>query len=47
MAQRIDLGKLYRQARRGMPETIDGTAPLPVPVICPLTLEELLSEQDD
>jgi hypothetical protein len=47
MAQRLDVEKLYRQARRGMPETIDGTAPLSVPDRSPVTLEELLSEQDD
>jgi hypothetical protein len=44
MAQRIDVEKLYRQARRGMPETMDGAKPLPVPDTCPVTLEELLSE---
>jgi hypothetical protein len=47
MTQRLDVEKLYRQARRGMPETIDGTAPLPVPAICPVTIQELLSEQDN
>jgi hypothetical protein len=44
MAQRIDIEKLYRQARRGMPETIDGALPLPVPDTCPVTLAEMLSE---
>ena len=47
MAQRIDIAKLYRQARRGTPETIDGTRPLPVPDSCPVTLAELLSEEAD
>ena len=47
MTQRLDVEKLYHQARRGMPETIDGTAPLPVPAICPVTLAELLSEPED
>jgi hypothetical protein len=47
MAQRLDVAKLYRQARRGMPETIDGTAPLPVPASCPVTLAELLAEETD
>jgi hypothetical protein len=47
MAQRINIAKLYRQARRGLPETIDGALPLPVPEGCPVTLEEMLSEQDD
>jgi hypothetical protein len=44
MAQRIDVAKLYRQAQRGMPETIDGAHPLPVPATCPVTLAEMLSE---
>jgi hypothetical protein len=47
MAQRIDVEKLYRQARRRMPQTIDGTHPLPVPDACPVTLDELLSEDTD
>jgi hypothetical protein len=44
MTQRLDVEKLYREARRRMPETIDGTHPLPVPDTCPVTLAELLSE---
>jgi hypothetical protein len=44
MAQRIDVARLYRQARRAQPETMDGVPPLPVPEIYPLTLDELLSE---
>jgi Domain of unknown function DUF29 len=47
MAQRIDVAKLYRQAQRGMPETIDGTHPLPMPATCPVTLAEMLSEDTD
>jgi hypothetical protein len=46
MAQRIDVEKLYRQARRRMPVKVDGVAALPVPDICPVSLEELLSEKD-
>jgi len=45
MAQRIDVGELYRRARRLMPKTIDGLAPLPVPDTCPFTLDELLREE--
>ena len=45
MRQRIDLAKLYRRALRAMPETIDGQPPLPVPEQCPVTLNELLSEE--
>jgi hypothetical protein len=44
MRQRIDLARLYRQARRGLPTTIEGLAPLPLPDLCPLTLDELLSD---
>ncbi len=46
MRQRIDLAAVYRRALRAMPETIDGQAPLPVPEICPVTLDELLGEAD-
>ena len=44
MRQRLDLAKLYRQAIKLLPETIDGQPPLPVPEQCPVTLDELLSE---
>lgn len=46
MARRIDMGKLYHQARRAMPATIDGLQPLPVPDTCPVTLEEMLAEDE-
>jgi hypothetical protein len=44
MAQRIDVAKLYREALHRMPETMDGVPPLPVPETCPVTLDELLSD---
>jgi hypothetical protein len=44
MRQRINLARIYRLACRGLPETIDGQAPLPTPKICPVTLDELLSD---
>ena len=44
MRQRIDLARIYRRAVRGLPETIDGQSPLPVPEACPVTLDELLAE---
>ena len=47
MAQRIDIAKLYRDACRGLPATMDGVPPLPVPQTCPVTLAELLSEDAD
>jgi hypothetical protein len=44
MRQKIDMARLYRRALRAMPETIDGQPPLPVPDLCPVTLDELLGE---
>jgi Domain of unknown function DUF29 len=44
MRQRVDLAGIYIDALRGMPDTIDGTPPLPVPETCPVTLDELLGE---
>lgn len=46
MRQRIDMDGLYRRALRGLPETVDGLAPLPVPADCPVTLDELFSEPE-
>ena len=43
MRQRIDFAGIYADAVRGLPDTIDGQAPLPVPDVCPVTLDELLS----
>jgi Domain of unknown function DUF29 len=45
MRQRLDLARIYRRALRGLPETIDGQPPLPVPDLCPVTLEDLLSDE--
>src|ERR1700753_4281089 len=42
MQQKIDLARIYEKALRGLPETIDDQQPSPVPVVCPVTLEELL-----
>ena len=44
MRQKIDLGALYSDALTGLPEKLDGQAPLPVPPVCPVTLDELLAE---
>lgn len=44
MRQRIDVADLYAKALRVLPEAIDGQPPLPVPPLCPVTLDELLSE---
>ena len=45
MAQRTDIAKLYRDARRRMPEKMDGLDPLPLPDACPVTLPEMLAEE--
>ena len=45
MRQRIDLAGLYADALAGLPETIDGQPPLPVPAECPVTLDALLGEE--
>jgi hypothetical protein len=45
MRQRIDVERLYRRALRAVPDTIDGIPPLQtIPTLCPVTLDELLSE---
>jgi hypothetical protein len=44
MRQKIDLAKIYRRALHAMPDTIDGQPPLPVPDVCPVTLDYLLSD---
>jgi hypothetical protein len=45
MRQRIDLARIYRRAVHVLPETIDGQPPLPVPDVCPVTLDDLLDEE--
>jgi hypothetical protein len=44
MTQRIDVAGLYADALAAMPESVDGQAPLPVPDVCPVTLDELLGD---
>ena len=46
MRRRIDLASIYADARRAMPDTMDGQPPLPVPVDCPVTLDELVSTEE-
>jgi hypothetical protein len=43
MRQRIDVAGLYQDALRALPETMDDLPPLPVPEVCPATLDELLA----
>lgn len=42
MRQHIDVAELYRRALRRLPESQDGQLPMPVPGVCPATLDELL-----
>jgi hypothetical protein len=42
--QKIDVADLYADALAAMPETVDGVPPLPVPDVCPVTLDELLGD---
>lgn len=44
MRQKINVADLYADALAAMPETIDGVPPLPVPEVCPVTLDELLED---
>jgi hypothetical protein len=43
MRQKIDVADIYAKALRALPEAIDGQPPLPVPDVCPVTLDDLLS----
>jgi Domain of unknown function DUF29 len=43
MRRKIDLSGLYADALAGLPDRMDGLAPLPVPRQCPVTLDELLA----
>jgi len=46
MRQRIDLARLYSDALEQLePVQYDGTAPLPWPVECPFTLDQLLHDK--
>jgi hypothetical protein len=43
MRQKIDLAQLYDDALAGLPGSMDGRPPRPVPRSCPVTLDELLA----
>ena len=45
MRQKIDLAALYADALAATPEAMNGQPPLPVPQICPMTLDELLGDK--
>ena len=42
MGQRLNVDRMYGDALKQMPESMDGQQPLPVPGVCPVTLDELL-----
>lgn len=44
MRQRLDLARIYRQALRALPQTMDGLPPQPLPDACPASLDELLGD---
>jgi hypothetical protein len=44
MRQRIDVAGLWADALAALPDAQDGVPPLPVPDVCPVTLDELLGE---
>jgi hypothetical protein len=44
MRHRIDLASLYADALAGLPHTMNGRPPRPAPNTCPVTLDELLSD---
>ena len=46
MRQRIDMAELYRRALRGVPDSVDGQPPRPVPDVCPVTLDAMLGSDD-
>jgi hypothetical protein len=46
MRQKIDLAGLYSDALAGMPDAIDGVGPRPVAQECPVTLDEMLADED-
>jgi hypothetical protein len=44
MRQRLHLADIYSDALSGLPDTIDGQPPLPVPSVCTVTLDDLLAD---
>jgi uncharacterized protein YjhX (UPF0386 family) len=44
MRQRLDLARIYRQALRAVPASMDGAPPQALPANCPMILDELLAD---
>ena len=45
MRRKFDVPSLYADALSAMPDAMDGQPPLPVPAVCPVTLDELVSTE--
>ena len=45
MRRKIDVAALYADALAALPGSVDGMAPLPVPAVSPVTLDDLLSDR--
>ena len=43
MRRKIDVAGIYAKVVRALPETMDGQPPLPLPEVCPVALDDLLS----
>ncbi len=44
MRHKLDVADLYSDARKALPEIVDGQPPSPVPADCPFTLDQLLGD---
>jgi hypothetical protein len=45
MRQRIDMDRVYQRALQALPKVLDGRPPLPLPMSCPVTLDEMLNDK--
>ena len=45
MRQKLNVPGIYADALSALPDTMDGQPPLPVPAICPVTLDELVGAE--
>ena len=43
MRDKLDVAGIYADALTALPETMDGQPPLPVQILCPVSLDDLLS----
>ncbi len=45
MRQKLDVPGIYADALSALPDTMDGQPPLPVPIACPITLDDLVGTE--